>query len=140
MYCTVAQMILWYTEAELIQRTDKSPFTGTINETIVNEAISSAQKKIDGYLRTVYTLPLADSIVTDSDLPKTCGDIARYNLHADLTLEDTSPVKVRYDEAMRWLRDVQAKRVSLGSQDDSVAETGSAVINTARSNIDYGSY
>lgn len=139
MYCNIDQMITWYSEAELIQRTGRGSFT-EINLDIVNEAIATAQRKIDGYLRTVYSLPLADSLIIDSPLPQVCGDIARYQLHADLISDEITPVKTRYDEAMRWLRDVQAKRVSLGSQDDSVAETGSAVIKTASSAINWGNY
>lgn len=140
MYCTTEQLISWFTEQELIQRTDREPFTGAINQTVLDEAISVATRRIDGYLRTVYTLPLESEVVANSDLPKICGDITRYELYASIALDDNSVVQKRYDNAMRWLRDVQAKRVSLGEQDNSVSETGSVVVMSSSSRIDWGSF
>jgi len=139
-YCTQAQMITWYSEEELIQRTDRPPYAGAISSTVLDEAIVTAGRRIDGYLRTVYTLPLAIEMVADSELPKICGDIARYELYANMTLDEKSEVQIRYDNAIRWLRDVQAKRVSLGEQDNSVAEMGDVVMVTGVSQINWSGY
>ncbi len=137
MYCTTEQLITWFSEQELIQRTDREPFTGAIGQTVLDEAISAASRLVDGYLRSVYPLPLADEVVASSPLPEICGDIVRYTLYKGITNEE---VAARYKDAIAWLRDVQAKRVTLGAADETVAEIGSVTIAQSVSRVDWDSY
>lgn len=137
MYCTIEQLINWFGEQELIQRTDREPFVGVINQTVLEEAIAAAGKKIDGYLRSVYPLPLSDVMIVSSCLPEICGDMVRYTLYKDIANEE---VEKRYKEAMAWLRDVQAKRVTLGEADETVVETGTAAFYQGKSRINWDNF
>jgi phage gp36-like protein len=137
MYCTTEQLISWFGEPELIQRTDREPFTGTINQTVVDEAIDAAGKKIDGYLRTAYPLPLSDALIASSGLAEICGDIVRGILYKNI---DNEPIRAAYKDAINWLKDVQAKKVTLGEQDQTVTETGASVIRQGQSRFNWESF
>lgn len=137
MYITTEQLINLFGEQELIQRTDRPPFTGAINQVVLDEAIDKAERKIDGYLRSVYSLPLSAELIAGSSLPETCGDIIRYALYHDMA---TDEVIRRYKDAIAWLKDVQAKRVTLGAVDTTVAPTGNMVIKQGVSGIDWSTF
>jgi len=106
-YATKQNMIDRFGEQELIELTDRDNL-GLINNTVMEQAIGDAQAVIDGYLRSAYTLPLA---TVPAELVRVCCDLARFHLFGD-RVPDT--VQKRRDEAVSWLRDVAAKRVSLG--------------------------
>lgn len=137
MYCTQEQLINWFGEQELIQRTDREPFVGVINQTVLDEAIATAERKIDGYLRSVYPLPLADAVITSSGLPEICGDIVRGILFKGIENEQ---VRIAYKDAIAWLKDVQAKRVTLGATDETVAETGTVAVYNGVSRVNWASF
>jgi phage gp36-like protein len=137
MYITTEQLINLFGEQELIQRTDSLPYTGAINQTVLDEAINLAERKIDGYLRSAYTLPLSAELIASSSLPETCGDIVRYALYHDMA---TDEVIRRYKDALAWLKDVQAGRVTLGAVDNTVAPTGNVIVVQGVSGIKWDSY
>lgn len=137
MYCTVEQLINWFGEPELIQRTDREPVTGSINQTVLAEAMATAERQIDGYLRSVYPLPLPAEVIAASSLPEICGDIVRGVLFKGIENEQ---VRQAYKDAIAWLKDVQAKRVTLGAMDQTVVETGSVKVAQGQSNINWSSY
>lgn len=136
-YCTPGQLINWFGEQELIQRTDREPFVGVINQPVLDEAIATAGKKIDGYLRSVYPLPLSPEVIASSGLPEICGDIVRGILFKGI---ENEPVRIAYIDAMNWLKDVQAKKVTLGESDETVAETGTSVIRQGQSRFNWDSF
>jgi len=137
MYCTLEQLINWFSEQELIQRTDREPFVGVINEPVLDEAIAAAGKKIDGYLRSVYPLPLSAALIASSGLPEICGDIVRGILFKGI---ENEPVRIAYKDALAWLKDVQAKRVTLGEADETVVDTGTATIRQGESSVNWDSF
>jgi phage gp36-like protein len=136
-YVTKLQLINFFSEDELIQRTDRPPFTGMINDVVLAESVTAAEKLIDGYLRSVYPLPLSPDMIAGSSLPEKCADITRFYLYDDMA---TDLVIMRYKEALNWLREVQTKRVTLGIVDETATPTGSVVIKQGVSGFDWDKY
>ena len=109
MYSTKADTLKQISEAELIQLTDDAG-TGVINDEIEAKAGIDADEEIDSYLRKRYNLPL-------DPIPSRCNklsvDIKIYNLYGrrQRTPED---VRIRYKDAIAFLRDVAEGKASLG--------------------------
>ncbi len=137
MYCTTEQLISWFGELELIQRTDREPFTGVINQTVLDEAIDAAGKKINSYLRARYPLPLSDERVASSGLAEVCGDIVRGILYKGI---ENEPVRLAYKDAIAWLKDIQSKAVSLGEEDKTIVQTGTAVMRPGQSAVTWDAF
>lgn len=94
---------------------------------VVNQAIVDATSTVDGYLSARYALPI---VPTPATILRVTGDIARYYLYEDIA---TETIIERYKQAIAWLRDVAAGKVSLGDSEatPSAASGGSAQIVTA---------
>ncbi len=107
-YATQQNMIDRFGQEELIQRTDRDQL-GVIDTVVLTQALNDAAALIDGYLRAAYTLPLA---TVPAELVLVCCNLARFYLYDDGAIE---VVQKRRDEAISWLKDVSAKRVSLGA-------------------------
>jgi len=105
-YCTVQHLIDRFSEAELIQLTDRDN-TGSIDYAVLDQAIADADADINAYL-TAYPLPLA---VVPANLTRLACDIARYYLHDDQAIE---PVTTRYDTAIKYLMAVAKGQITLG--------------------------
>lgn len=109
-YCTKQDLIDRFGERELIQLTDRTntPVT-TIDDTVVDRAIADASAFADGYLSKVYTLPFVD---VPEVLTKLAADIARFNLYGR-GVEKDSPIRIAYNDAVAYLRDVSRGLVQL---------------------------
>lgn len=138
-YATRAEMIDRFSEAELIQLTDKgSVRADRIVDAVLNRALADASAEIDGYLAGRYTLPLAP---VPANLPLLCCDIARYRLQHN---EASEAVKDRYAAAIRFLTKVATGEIAIGATalGEAPAATGKGVIFTpgqkafGRSNFD----
>lgn len=116
-YATQQNMIDRFGEEELIQLTDRTHI-GVIDAVVLTQALTDASALIDGYLRAAYTLPLAN---VPAELVLVCCNLARFYLYDDRVID---VVQKRRDEAVSWLKDVSAKRVSLGA--DSVGNAAPA--------------
>jgi phage gp36-like protein len=103
-----------------------SPTATTPNVTVVGRVLDDATAEIDAYLGTRYTLPLAS---TPARLEACACDIAYYRLTSMRprggSLEDA---RNRYDEALRFLRDVAKGIASLGVDLDSSYYTPTVTI------------
>lgn len=107
-YATVADLVTRFGEDELIDLTDRDePRTGAIVEAVALAALSDAAGEADAYLGVRYALPV--SPVPAHLLTAVC-DIARYRLHG---VRVTDEVRARYEDAVRWLRDVAQGRAAL---------------------------
>lgn len=107
-YCTQQNLVDRFNQLELIQLTDRAnPPAGTINTTVLNQAIADADAEINSYL-TGYTLPLA---TVPANLVRIACDITRYYLYDDSMVEQ---VKTRYDSAIKYLTQVAKGTISLG--------------------------
>lgn len=106
-YVTSEEMVARFGEREMIQLTDRDNETGEVNLDVLNAALADAQAEVDGYISVRYATPL----VTVPDVVKSItADIARYRLY-DTEVPET--VEKRYEAALRFLRDVSARRASL---------------------------
>lgn len=106
-YATQTDLESRFGSEELLQLSDHDNL-GMVNVAVVAKAIADAEATINGYLRSTYTLPLSG---IPDELVRVCCDLARFYLYADRV---TDVVQKRRDEAMSWLRDVSAGRISLG--------------------------
>jgi len=106
-YCTKQDLIDRFAESELIQLTDRSN-SGLIDDTVLNKAIADADAEIDSKLKNRYTVPLSP---TPDILNLKACDIARYFLYED---SPTDHVTKRYDDAIKFLKEVRDGKESLG--------------------------
>jgi phage gp36-like protein len=130
-YVTQAQYIARFGQAELIELTDRSPEPmDAVDSAVYNAAANSADGVVDGYLRSRYVVPMAS---VSEDLRFHCGAIVRAILYRD---NRTQIVQLDYDNAMLWLKDVQAGRVLLDAATATPAPgvgiVGLAQFNTAQ--------
>lgn len=110
MYCTQADIVARFGEAELKQLTDRTG-TNTIDSTAVEAAIADAAAEIDGYIATRYTLPL---IVVPAIIKRIAVDVALYQLFMARRMGATEEVRYRYTDARKLLENIAAGKVSLG--------------------------
>jgi len=110
MYCSVNEMAKRFGQKELdkLARADDKSFDATQ----VEQAITDATDRIDGYLASRYTLPFTS---VPSVLNRLCADMSRYFLYDSNAPEQ---IKTRYDEAISFLKSVSSGQASLGLNED----------------------
>lgn len=106
-YATKQDCIDRFGEAELIQLTDRAN-TGSIDDSVLNDALQDADDEINARLASRYTLPLAS---TPRVLTRIAADIARYYLFDD---QATEQVRKRFEDAQKFLAGVASGAVSIG--------------------------
>jgi len=118
-YSTLDDLIKNIPEAVIIQLTDDAQ-AGEVDQEKVDEAISSADGEIDGYLSTRYTVPL-DPV--PALINKFSADIAIYNLYSRVaeTIPDTR--SDRYKNAIRTLEKISEGKIRLGGETEPPAKT-----------------
>lgn len=124
-YCTRQNLIDRFSEAELIQRTDRTD-SGAIDDVVLSEAIADADAEIEGYL-TAYQLPLA---AVPANLERIACDIARYYLFSDIK---NDLVQSRYDNAIRYLNLVAKGVVNLAP------DTSGTVVEESSNSVEFSS-
>lgn len=122
-YCIQSDLLEQIDEDKLIQLTDDAD-AGTVDADVVTRAIADADAEIDSYCGSRYDVPFT---TVPAIIRKTSVDIAIYNLYARRKGPPDDRQK-RYDNAVRFLRDVSRGLVSLGADapstdDDSGPET-----------------
>jgi len=127
-YATQADMIALFGENIVINLTDRAA-TGSINTAVLASAITSAEGEIDSYIGAVYELPLPS---TTDMLMTVCCNIARFRLMA---LEASEEVKIRYEDSIRWLRDVARGVATLGLKTTDVQPVGGPVVVQSRTQV-----
>jgi len=135
-YVTKDQLIDRIGAEELVQLTDRFG-DGDLDDDVLATAIADADAIIDSYLAPRYALPLAQALIDASPLARVAGDIARYALY---TAEAPDEVRNRHADALRWLRDVQAGRASLGRQDTVDTAPGTITRDQGVSAFDWDGY
>lgn len=117
MYATLDDLKKQLPEYLLIQLSDDAG-NGTIDTTVTDTALETADVEIDGYLGGRYTLPLSP---VPAIINKQAVDIALYNLYARRQGPPDHWQK-RYANVIRFLERVARGEISLGAGDP---ETGS---------------
>lgn len=122
-YAVKQDLIDRFHAGELIQITNpEDPTAVAINDVVLDGALADAAAEIDGFLMGRYTLPL---VTVPTALRRIACDIARYHLYDDRATEQ---VQKRYDDAVRFLRDVSKGDINLSLSDAAqpTDETGGA--------------
>lgn len=115
------------TEQNIIDRYDMSVLLivadvdndGAVDSAKVDAALQDATDEIDAYIGAKYTLPLTS---TPSSLVRVCIDIALYRLSPDGAY--TEEKRIRYEDAIRFLKSVARGDASLGIDDASDVDGG----------------
>jgi phage gp36-like protein len=106
-YAVQQDLVDRFGQAELAELTDRTNGT-TIDTAVLGKALQDADDEINGYLAVRYTVPLASPPLI---LKRLACDIARYFLYEDRA---TEIVTQRYKDAVAYLKDVGAGKVSIG--------------------------
>lgn len=120
-YITSAQMVLRF-GAEITQLIDRDN-SGTEDTGVFAAVEADAAAIIDGYLRTVYTLPFA---TVPPQVVEIAAEILRYKLWGARAPEE---VRRRYEDALARLRDIAKGLITL--------DDGSATLDTTGLPIEY---
>lgn len=134
-YCTRQDLIDTYGEDRLAELTDRvnMPAT-TVDEAVVDRAISDAEAEINMYLAGRHPLPLASVPVM---LKRIACDLAWYNLHTQV--DDDHPAVQAYRRRRQQLDGVANGKLSLGlDETDAPVQTGNTV-QVAPGRNDFGS-
>jgi phage gp36-like protein len=83
----------------------------------INQALTDASGDVDAHLEASYQLPLSS---VPLKLEQVCCDIARYNLYDD---HATDHISKRYDDAIKYLRDVAKGIIRLGIDENNASPT-----------------
>lgn len=111
-YCTLADMVERFGQAEIIKLTDRDkPYTNAIVEPVLQSAIADASELIDSYLNGRYPLPLSP---VPKPVVRYCAELARYYLYTQKPPEEVSE---RYKAAIKWLESVAKGTIKLGASD-----------------------
>lgn len=125
-YCTQSDLLEQISSDELIQLTDDAD-AGAIDTDVIDRAIADADAEINSYCGTKYDVPFTTVPVM---VRKLSVDITVYNLYARRrgAPEDR---KDRYDDAIRFLKDIARGIGTLGvdtpSADDDAGPAASTV-------------
>jgi len=111
-YSLQTDLLEQISEDKLIQLTDDAD-AGEIDADVITRAIADADAEIDSYCGTRYELPFDPVPVM---VRKLSVDIAVYNLYARRKGVPDDRQK-RYDNAIRFLRDVSLGKATLGSDE-----------------------
>jgi phage gp36-like protein len=118
-YILQADLTEQLSESQLIQLTDDDRL-GIVNGDRVTRAITSAESEINGFLGSLYTVPLAAPI---PDLvQKWAVTIAVYLLYRRRQ-RVPDDVRQAYEDAIARLKDVVAGRLTLGIETDPLPST-----------------
>ena len=122
-YSTITDIKKLLPEEALIELTDDEN-TGAVNDARVTEAIAAADAEIDGYVGGRYGVPLSP---VPTAIKRLSVDMAVYHLYSRRQEIMPETRQVRYDNCVRFLRDVAAGRVSLGIEPEPDSATDSTI-------------
>lgn len=114
-YATVSDMQARYQKRNLDLLTKAKSEDGKPDDAFIESALNDACGLVDSYISARYVLPLS---VVPQALAQQCCAIAFYYLN---DLRATEQTRLRYEDALRWLRDVRDGKIQLGT--DSAGET-----------------
>jgi phage gp36-like protein len=131
-YCAQADLEEQISPAELIELTDDAG-AGAVDATVVARAVADADAEIDSYCGGRYTLPFSPVPVM---IRKLSVDVALYNLHTRRSFAKAPEERQkRYDNAIRFLRDVSKGLISLGADEPARTDTSNSVEMTGNDRI-----
>ncbi|MBF0193484.1 MAG: DUF1320 family protein [Magnetococcales bacterium] len=90
----------------------------------ITAALSEATLLIESYISRRYELPITDTDVAASPLPRSCGTMAQRLLYDDAVPQE---VEKRYEQALGWLRDLANNRADLCLKTTSPGQVGAGL-------------
>jgi phage gp36-like protein len=130
-YCLQADIEEQISQDELVELTDDSG-VGVVDTSAVTRAIADADAEIDSYCGSRYTPPFDPVPVM---IRKLSVDIAAYNLFSRRSaLKIPNERQKRYENSIRFLRDVAKGLISLGA--DAPSEPDDSQPQTTRTHAD----
>jgi len=130
-YCAQTDLQDQIPAAKLIQLTDDTGI-GVVGASAVSKAIADADAEIDGYCGVRYDVPFSPVPVL---IRKYSVDIAIYNLYARKPGVVPEERQTRYENALRFLRDVGKGLVELGADAPAQDSTSNEVQVSTNSRI-----
>lgn len=129
MYATRQDMVNAFGEPECIALTDRA-YSGQIDDQVLEDALMRATAEIDTYLIGRYPVPWPDTLRI---LSARCCDIARYLLTGAGT-QCTNEIRLRYEDARRYLEKVAAGQIGLGrgNSGQPVVANGAKIVSFGR--------
>jgi phage gp36-like protein len=121
MYATEQDMIDLYGANRIDMLADITG-DGVRDAAKIARALATASDLIDGYISNRYALPLPR---TTGALTDCCVSIAVYRMAAGPALL-TEDIRTRYEDAIKYLRDVAAGKAALGGIPTAAASAGAA--------------
>lgn len=133
-YCTRQDLIDTYGEQKLAQLTDRTNMPATtIDDALVDRAITAAEAEINMYLEGRYSLPLAKGSVM---LTRVTCDVAWFHLHTQV--DDDHPAAKAYKRRLSQLDHVAARRIGLGlDQDDALVPASKNAVQVSEGRNDF---
>lgn len=114
------------TTEQLNRLSSASAIVATFDDELKGEALDVASALIDGYLRQRYVLPLVAFV---PDVTWAAIAIASYDLLSargyDPGVQDNGNVRLRYEDAIKWLERVANGEISPDIKDSSNEEESS---------------
>lgn len=112
-YVSVADLVTRYGEAYVTASCDRDQ-DGAADTSALETALEEASARIDAFVGARYPVPVSP---VPAVLASVCGDIGIYLASTD-PLSLTDDKRARYDDAIRFLRDVSRGDATLGSEAD----------------------
>ncbi|MBF0182789.1 MAG: DUF1320 family protein [Magnetococcales bacterium] len=138
-YATAEQLLQWFGAAEVAEVAvpdDQPPISAALLRRVLSgalrtteeeaawasaeqalqrlqQALAEAQRLMDSYLASRYPLPLAETTIAASPLPRMCATLALALLHDNRL---PKAVAERQQQAMAWLQALSAGKVELVPQ------------------------
>ena len=127
MYASLQDLLDAFGEGEVVSLTDREN-TGSVVESIADDAIARACSEADSYLSARYRVPVAP---VDKALTDAVCQIARYRLTGAEATE-TDPIQQRYDRAIKWLERIARGDINLPGLEDAADTAGDVLFSTGR--------
>lgn len=111
-YASVEQLVELFGPhevAELSTRGDSGD-PADLDKDVIELAIARAASEVDSYLGSRFPVPLAEPI--PDIVMMVTADIVRYRLTSG-DVSEKSPILARYNNALGWLRDVAAGKITV---------------------------
>ncbi len=121
-YIAKADILKQLPEADLIQLTDDDD-TGSVNDAIVDGAITDSEGEVDGYLASRYSTPVTP---VPNIVKAFTVDIAIHRLYGRRQ-GATEDIEKRYNNAIRFFKNVSTGVVTLGVDAPVPENSGSGV-------------
>jgi len=116
----------YFGSSELLIAADRDG-DGEADEGVVASGLNSATAEINSYLAVRYDIPLAE---TPEVLTRVCCDLAMYHMSVG-SPSMTEDKETRYNNCIKWLRDVSKGVASLGAAEAQVEVQDEATVSSS---------